>query len=48
MDDFRLEFSLRAYGEQADGDLRFQAAFLGESRLPEPVPLIGLEVERLC
>jgi len=32
-------------GEQADGDLRLQAAFLGESRLAEPVAGIGLEVQ---
>ena len=32
-------------GQQADGDLRLQAAFLGEARLPEPVPGIGLEIQ---
>ena len=33
-------------GEQADGDLRLQAAFLGEPRLAESVPGIGLEIQR--
>ena len=33
-------------GEQPDGDLRFQAAFLGESRLTEAVAGIGFEVQR--
>jgi hypothetical protein len=33
-------------GEQADGDLRVQPAFLGEPRLPKPVTDVGLEVER--
>jgi hypothetical protein len=31
-------------GQQPDGDLRFQAAFLGETRLTESVAGIGLEV----
>jgi hypothetical protein len=35
----------RLIGEQADGDLRVQAAFLGESALAEPVPGIGLEIQ---
>jgi hypothetical protein len=33
-------------GEQPDGDLRIQPAFLGEPGLPEPIPLIGLEIQR--
>ena len=33
-------------GEQTDGDLRFQPAFLGEPGFAEPVPLVGLEVQR--
>jgi len=33
-------------GEQADSDLRLQAAFLGEAGLAEPVPGIGLEIQR--
>ena len=33
-------------GQQADGDLRLQAAFLGEPRLAEPVTGVGLEVQR--
>ena len=33
-------------GQQVDGDLRLQAAFLGEPGLTEPVPGIGLEVQR--
>ena len=33
-------------GEQPDGDLRFQAAFLGEPGLAEPVAGVGLEVQR--
>ena len=32
-------------GEQAEGDLRVQTAFLGKSRLTEPVTGIGLEVQ---
>jgi hypothetical protein len=28
-------------GQQADGDLRLQPAFLGESGLAEPVALVG-------
>jgi hypothetical protein len=36
----------RLVGEQANGDLRVQAAFLGESALTEPVPGVGLEVQR--
>ena len=32
-------------GQQADGDLRFQAAFPGEPGLTEPVTLVGLEIE---
>lgn len=35
----------RGVGEHAEGDLWFQAAFLGESRLAEPVALVGLEGE---
>ena len=35
-----------ASGEQADGDLRLQAALLGEPGLAEPVALVGLEVQR--
>jgi len=30
-------------GEQPDGDLRLQAALLGEPRPTEPIPGIGLE-----
>ena len=33
-------------GQQPDGDLRLQAAFLGEPGLAEPVTLVGLEVQR--
>jgi hypothetical protein len=33
-------------GEQADRDLRLQPPLLGEPRLPEPVPGIGLEIQR--
>lgn len=33
-------------GKQADGDLRFQTAFLGEPGLAEPVTLIDFEVQR--
>jgi hypothetical protein len=33
-------------GEQAHGDLRFQAAFLGEPGRAEPVAAVGLEVQR--
>jgi hypothetical protein len=33
-------------GQQADGDLWFQAAFLGEAGLAEPITSVGLEVER--
>lgn len=36
----------RMVGEQPDRDLRFEAAFLGEPRLAEPVTLVGFEVER--
>jgi hypothetical protein len=32
--------------EQADGDLRVQTAFLGEPRPTEPVPGVGLELQR--
>jgi hypothetical protein len=32
-------------GEQADGDLRLQTPFLGESRLAEPVALVRLEIQ---
>jgi hypothetical protein len=32
-------------GEQADGDLRLEPAFLGEPALPEPVSGIGLEMQ---
>ena len=32
-------------GQQPDRDLWFEAAFLGEPRLPEPVTLIGFKVE---
>ncbi len=32
-------------GEQADGDLRLQPAFLGEPWLPEPIAGVGLEVQ---
>jgi hypothetical protein len=32
-------------GEQADSDLRLQAAFLGEPGLAESVALIGLEIQ---
>ena len=35
-------------GKQADGDLRLQAAFLGEAGLAEAVAAVGLEVEGLC
>jgi site-specific DNA recombinase len=35
-------------GEQADGDLRLQAALLGEPALAEPVTFIGLEIQGLC
>lgn len=31
--------------QQADGDLGLQAAFLAVTRLPEPVTLIGLEIQ---
>ena len=34
-------------GQQPDGDLRLQPAFLGEPGLAEPVALIGLEVQRV-
>ena len=33
-------------GQQPDGDLRLQPAFLGEPGLAEPVTLVGLEVQR--
>ena len=33
-------------GEQPDGDLRLQSAFLGEPGLAEPVTGVGLEVQR--
>jgi hypothetical protein len=33
-------------GEQADGDLWFQTAFLGEPRFAEPVALVSLEIQR--
>ena len=36
----------RRVGEQPDGDLRLQAAFLGKSGLAEPVTGIGFEVQR--
>ena len=32
-------------GQQPDGDLRFEAAFLGEPGLTEPVAGVGLEVQ---
>jgi hypothetical protein len=32
-------------GQQPHGDLRLQATFLGEPRLPEPVPGTGLEIQ---
>ena len=33
-------------GQQADGDLRLQAAFLGEPGFPEPISRVGLEMQR--
>jgi hypothetical protein len=33
-------------GEQPDGDLRVQAAFLGEPWLPEPIAGVGVEPQR--
>jgi hypothetical protein len=36
----------RGVGEQPDGDLRLQPAFLGEPGLAESVALVGLEVQR--
>ena len=33
-------------GQQTDGDLGFQPAFLGEPGLAEPVALVGLEIQR--
>jgi hypothetical protein len=33
-------------GQQPEGDLRFQSAFLGESGLTKPITGIGFEVQR--
>jgi hypothetical protein len=40
------QWESRRAGQQADGDLRFQAAFRGEPGFAEPVPGVGLERQR--